>query len=281
MIIPTCNRNELLGKCLDRLMPGAQTLPSEAYEVIVSDDGAGEAAESFCRQRYPWVRYVRGLRRGPAANRNNGASLAAGEWLVFTDDDCLPDAGWLHAYVRAIDAYPDCKAFEGAIWPDDWELLKKDMAECPVNTKGGCFWSANIMAEHQLFQSIGGFDEQFLIAAQEDQDLHWRLQALTPLAFVSKAQVIHPVRIQPFFFTEKNKWLRLQSLVYRKRKEGMKPVSVLGISLSSVFRALVNGIKKGKYRQCFHLACHLIYQLFALPIILLRAGFAPYNNNNH
>lgn len=196
VIIPTCNRNELLGKCLDRLMPGTQTLAAAAYEVIVSDDGAGEGAETFCRQRYPWVRYVRGPRRGPAANRNNGAGIASGDWLVFTDDDCLPDANWLQAYHDAITGHPDCRAFEGAILPDDWQRLKKDLAECPVNTAGGCFWSANIMVERQLFQSMGGFDEQFLIAAQEDQDLQWRIQQQNSILFVPAAQVVHPVRFK-------------------------------------------------------------------------------------
>jgi GT2 family glycosyltransferase len=80
--------------------------------------------------------------------------------------------------------------------PDNWNLLKKDLAECPVNTSGGCFWSANIMVERELFESMGGFDEQFLIAAQEDQDLQWRLQAHTRIEFVAAAQVVHPVRMK-------------------------------------------------------------------------------------
>lgn len=257
---------------MQRLQPGAQTLDAALYEVIVTDDAADPATKQLLQTQFPWATYTPGPQRGPAANRNHGAKLATATWLVFTDDDCLPDAHWLQAYADAVQQHPSCKAFEGAIWPDDWDLLKKDMAECPVNTEGGAFWSANIMVEQTLFNELGGFDEQFKMAAQEDQDLQWRLSQITTIAFVAKAQVVHPVRRQPFFFAEKNKWLRLQSLVYRKRKEGMNAAAVYGISISGVFRALVDACSKRKYQQSFHLACHFLYQLIALPIILLSTS---------
>jgi glycosyltransferase involved in cell wall biosynthesis len=91
VIIPTYHRNDLLAKCLDCLAPGVQTLPADQYEVIVSDDGYESTAQEMIQQNYPWVKWVAGFRKGPAANRNNGAKYATGEWLAFTDDDCLPD----------------------------------------------------------------------------------------------------------------------------------------------------------------------------------------------
>lgn len=91
VIIPTCDRNEQLAKCLDCLAPGVQTLPAEQYEVIVTDDGSDLTAEQMILERYLWARWVAGPRIGPAANRNNGVQYARGEWLAFTDDDCLPD----------------------------------------------------------------------------------------------------------------------------------------------------------------------------------------------
>lgn len=194
IIIPTYKRNDLLTLCLQRLQLGAQSLEANLYEVIVTDDAADAATEQLLLTQFPWATYTAGPQRGPAANRNHGASLATGQWLVFTDDDCLPDAQWLQAYSEAIAAHTNCKAFEGAILPDNWALLKKDMAECPVNTEGGCFWSANIMVAHSLFQELGGFDEQFTIAAQEDQDLQWRIQQQHDIVFVQQATVVHPVR---------------------------------------------------------------------------------------
>lgn len=191
VIIPTCHRNDLLAKCLDCLAPGVQTLPADQYEVIVSDDGSKSTAEGMLRELFPWAKLVAGPKKGPAANRNNGSTIARGEWLVFTDDDCLPEPRWLQAF--AIAAAHQTKALEGAIHPVG--DLSRDMAECPINLQGGCFWSANIAVEHSLFKEIGGFDADYLVAAHEDQDIKIRLSQKTAIAFVPNAVVYHPVRI--------------------------------------------------------------------------------------
>ena len=107
VVIPTRERNATLALCLDRLAPGAQTLPHDQYEVIVADDSAGHLAFELVRDRYPWARWQEGPRRGPAANRNAGARAARGTWLVFTDDDCLPDPIWLEAYAAAMNPNED------------------------------------------------------------------------------------------------------------------------------------------------------------------------------
>jgi glycosyltransferase involved in cell wall biosynthesis len=91
VIIPTCNRNDLLAKCLARLQPDMQTLKGVDYEIIVTDDSTGEGAAALIAKQFPFVQWTPGPRRSPAANRNNGARLAKGELLVFLDVDCEPD----------------------------------------------------------------------------------------------------------------------------------------------------------------------------------------------
>ena len=60
VVIPTRDRNATLALCLDRLAPGAQTLPHDQYEVVVSDDSAGHLAFELVRDRYPWARWQEG-----------------------------------------------------------------------------------------------------------------------------------------------------------------------------------------------------------------------------
>ncbi len=192
VIIPTCHRNDDLARCLERLAPGAQTLPAADYEVIVSDDGRASTAETMVRERFPWARWTQGPRRGPAANRNHGAKLAVGEWLVFTDDDCLPELGWLAAYAVAADGQTVLEGRTSACGQRD----RLDM-ECPINEGGGCLWSCNFAVRKVGFEEIGGFDEGFPGAAMEDMDLHERLKSGGHrVQFVPEALVLHPWRIR-------------------------------------------------------------------------------------
>ena len=193
VIIPTYHRNDLLAKCLDCLAPGVQTLPADRYEVIVTDDGSKTTAEEMMGDRYPWAKWVAGSCKGPAANRNNGAKYGQGEWLAFTDDDCLPDPQWLEAYAEAIVAQPDSLVFEGRTYVD---RPRRSLGEIsPVNNLGGFLWSCNFAIQRQVFESIGGFDERFPYAAMEDVDLNLRLKkSRYKCSFINTASVCHPWR---------------------------------------------------------------------------------------
>jgi GT2 family glycosyltransferase len=214
VIIPTYHRNDLLAKCLDCLTPGVQTLPADQYEVIVTDDGYESTAQEMIQQNYPWVKWVAGSRKGPAANRNNGARYARGEWLAFTDDDCLPDSQWLESYREATKG--KALALEGAIHP--LGNYNQDLAECPINLTGGCFWSANIAVKKELFEEVTGFDPNYPLAAHEDQDLKLRLEPITTILFVPKATVMHPVRLLSFNDVLRQQPKRYYAFAYHARK---------------------------------------------------------------
>lgn len=191
VIIPTCERTDALCQVLDALAQGKQILAIDQYEVIVTDDGRGTATETLVKEKYPWVRFARGPQSGPAANRNNGAAIATGDWLVFTDDDCLIDPNWLFAYSKHTGGA--AQAMEGTIEPIG--EMNQVFCECPINLTGGLFWSANIAVKRSLFQQVGGFDQNFLYPTQEDSDLRQRLLPLTEIIFVRDAKVRHPIRV--------------------------------------------------------------------------------------
>jgi ADP-heptose:LPS heptosyltransferase/GT2 family glycosyltransferase len=118
VIILTCNRAALLADCLEAL--ARQSVPPA--EVVVVDNGSTDATSAVLA-RFGCVEVVekeqtRGsvefsqpvggtdsnflLRRvagdptrGWAAARNLGIQVANGDWVVFTDDDCLPPLDWL------------------------------------------------------------------------------------------------------------------------------------------------------------------------------------------
>lgn len=163
----------------------------DRYEVLVTDDSDNDTTQNFLYSKFPWVKWIKGPRRGPAANRNNGARHACGEWLAFTDDDCLPESGWLRALSSKMH---ESKLLEGCTLAEGQQSRLDE--ESPLNPKGGCLWSCNFAITTGLFNEVGGFDENFPCAALEDVDLRMRLEHLGyhPL-FVDNAIVRHPWRL--------------------------------------------------------------------------------------
>lgn len=193
VVIPTCNRNDFLAKCLLCLAPGIQTLNSEHYEIIVTDDSKDNIARPFLEENYPWVTWVEGKKKGPASNRNGGASKARGEWLVFIDDDCLPETNILQEYKSVLEENIGINVLEGRI-----EAIGKSTSPleyAPVNTHGGNLWSCNFAIKKDLFFKINGFDEYFKYPHLEDNDLKLRLLSYNEKTlFCGKCVVFHPWR---------------------------------------------------------------------------------------
>ena len=196
IIVPTCNRNDLLKLCLQLLAPQSQTFDSDKYEVIVTDDSRSDAAKSMIETDFPWAKWVAGPKRGPAANRNNGVKSAKGEWFVFFDDDCLPSKSILSIYDQAITDHKNIQVFEGSIRADREQ--QSLIEESPINYNGGYLWACNFMISRKVFtEKLSGFDENFPFPSMEDVDLHYRLQKLNiECLFLPEAQVIHPWRLQ-------------------------------------------------------------------------------------
>jgi GT2 family glycosyltransferase len=103
VVVPTHDRPAGLADVLDGLR--AQTARGRALRGVVVDDGStppqAPAAGGLA---------LRTLRhdgaRGPAAARNTGWRAARAALVAFTDDDCVPEPGWLEALLAAAGGDP-------------------------------------------------------------------------------------------------------------------------------------------------------------------------------
>lgn len=192
VIVPTYHRNQELSYCLDRLSPEYQDVPSSLFEVIVTDDGVRESAEEMVKEHYSWAKWVKGPQKGPASNRNAGAEHAVGQWLLFTDDDCLPQKNWIRTYYEAIRENPTIRVLEGKSTAD---RKRRALSECaPINEQGGFMPSCNLAVEQRLFNELRGFDEDYPFSF-EDMDFHYRVkEAGHQVVFLEDALVLHPWR---------------------------------------------------------------------------------------
>ncbi|GIW33565.1 glycosyltransferase family 2 protein [Meiothermus sp.] len=192
VIVPTHNRRTLLEKKLR----GLETQAGE-LEVIVVADGCTDDTLAFLQGYHPpyplqvlqtGQGYGQGL--GAANARNQGAKAARGNLLLFSDDDVMPQAGWIEAHRRA-HTHPRTVAVGRLILPP--ELRGSGAAEL-LGPKA--FWwhvtGNNTSMPKALFEEVGGYDPAFSAYGGEDSDLGYRLmRAGMRLVFVREAVALH------------------------------------------------------------------------------------------
>lgn len=99
----TFRRNDQLSTLLGTLTAlGDDDLNGISLDVLVVDDdpaGGAEGVVSRCAAAFPGrmiYRHAGSANLSTARNTVIEEGLSLGEWLVFIDDDCLPDRAWLH-----------------------------------------------------------------------------------------------------------------------------------------------------------------------------------------
>ncbi|MDQ3511967.1 MAG: glycosyltransferase family 2 protein, partial [Pseudomonadota bacterium] len=80
--------------------------PRAGIEIIVVDDGSSDHTSGFLPQ-ISGLRYHRRTSNGGfIAACNDGAAIAKGEYLVFLNNDTVPQPGWLDALLATFDEHP-------------------------------------------------------------------------------------------------------------------------------------------------------------------------------
>lgn len=183
VVIPTYNRLGLLREAVDSVL--GQT--HAARELIVVDDGSTDGTAAYLRELGgAGVRAIVVAHGGNLARvRNLGARVAAGRYLAFLDSDdvWLPEK--LEVQLRAM-------AAAGARWSytryehmnergetvppraGEWRALSGDIAVALLSDRASVSMPT-VVVERELFDAVGGFDEDARLNLREDFDLELRL----------------------------------------------------------------------------------------------------------
>ena len=103
VVIPAFNAEASIADAVRAVV--TQPLPRDAFECFVVDDASSDQTAEVAR-RSGAVVISHPRNRGPSAARNTGVEAARGEWIVFTDSDCVPSRRWLPALLAAAEAAP-------------------------------------------------------------------------------------------------------------------------------------------------------------------------------
>jgi len=194
VIIPTRNKKDDLRRCLQAVL--AQQLHG-AFEVLVCDDGSTDGTPEWIGRWFASESRLRCLSqapRGPAAARNLGIRRARAPLIAMTDDDTIPQPGWLEALrvAAGFQGPPD-----GVLGVEGRVTAGRPLGPCetaPVNDSGGVYLTCNALYRRDALIEAGGFDERFPFPAFEDCDLAARI-GHRGIAWAPDAVVVHPPRL--------------------------------------------------------------------------------------
>lgn len=192
IVIPVYNQFEYTYNCVKSIIEDA---PSASYEIIVADDGSTDATMEISRI-IPNARVIRNetnLRF--LKNCNNAAKHARGQYILFLNNDTQVMPGWLDALVELIGrddkigmvgsklVFADGRLQEagGILWQDGraWNYGRLDNPGAPEYNyvrETDYISGAAIMIRAALWREIGGFDERYAPAYNEDSDLAFEVR---------------------------------------------------------------------------------------------------------
>ncbi|MGH9122386.1 MAG: glycosyltransferase, partial [Acidimicrobiales bacterium] len=116
VVISSYRRPDRLERLLRSL--AEQTMAAGSFEVLAvdnaSEDGTGEVLDRLAAELpYKLLPLATFANRGPAPARNLGWHHSAAPLVAFTDDDCVPEPGWLEAGAAARQADPRLGIVQG------------------------------------------------------------------------------------------------------------------------------------------------------------------------
>nr|WP_060788339.1 glycosyltransferase [Geobacillus zalihae] len=210
IIIPVYNKLEFTKQCLEGIF--RNTNPS-LYEIIIVDNASTDGTKAYLNkiasEKITVIKNKSNL--GFVEACNQGARVAKGKYLVFLNNDTVPQKNWLKEMIETIESdscigivgakliYPTGLLQEagGIIWSDGtgWNYGRGDIPSRPqynfVKEVDYCS-GACLLIPKELFNRVGGFDRRYSPAYYEDTDLCFSVRALGyKVIYNPRAEVIH------------------------------------------------------------------------------------------
>jgi len=184
VVIPTVNREKILRRVIEGLIK--QTYPAGRLEVVIVDDNSTDGTQDTMkelRQIHNNIRYIKQLpgKKGPAAANNLGIRNAAGDFILFINDDVIPDIHMLEEHMKCHNKYKNIIVQGKVINTSSLDELGKrhdSYSGGYGKLSFGYFTTWNCSIKKELLIKAGMFDEDFINLCWEDVELGLRLRKL-------------------------------------------------------------------------------------------------------
>ena len=195
LVIPTLGR-PILAECLGALLEG-RAWPGAV--IVVNQGPSAEIAGWLSDLRTLGIdaRHEPCAGRGRALGLNVGLRLVKTPFVVVTDDDCLPDAGWIEGYARRLQTDPGT-VFTGRVDAGGEERVLNTVTgqETVVARRPGLHFDrlsgGNCGMAVAILRRVGLFDEDPCMRFAEDGEWAYRaLKAGAPIAYAPELVVTH------------------------------------------------------------------------------------------
>jgi GT2 family glycosyltransferase len=240
VVVATHNRAPQLRESLRALL--AQTLPPEAYEIVVVDDGSTDDTAAVLQEFGPRLTVVRfQSNRGISAARNEGIRRASGTLVIFVDSDIIVRSDYLGWHLTTHQENGPRVLGRGPVVlvPDVHTALDGPLPQ--FRTSPAYLDAANASVERSVLVQAGLFDEKFPGYGWEDFELGVRLRRLgIRRVFCRQAVAFHlqqPVTETNMPYLLRKEEERAKSAVYFYRKHPTPEVRLL-IQATPVHRFL-------------------------------------------
>jgi GT2 family glycosyltransferase len=209
IVIPVHGRAAVTRQCLDAVLALREEAPR--FETVVVDDASTDRTGDVLADFGEAIRIVRRETNGGFATAcNEGAARARGGYLVFLNNDTVPQSGWLAALVDHAEEHPEAAAVgakllypggavqhAGVVIGQDglprhlYQGFPRDHPAVNRSRRFQAVTAACVLIRREPFEDAGGFDASYRNGL-EDVDLCLRLGARGhEIHYCHEAVVVH------------------------------------------------------------------------------------------